>query len=91
MAYNFALGGKDDEQLLLELSKDNFGDHRAGTSKYGLPRRKGPFQIHLAPHKYRRSSHNLYNEIMQRLIVRDFAVHARYLRELVEVRDFYLS
>jgi len=28
---------------------------------------------------------------MQRLIVRDFAVHARYLRELAEVRDFYLS
>jgi hypothetical protein len=66
-------------------------DHRGGTSKYGLPRRMGLFQIHLAPHKYRRSSHNLYNEIMQRLIVRDFAVHARYLRELVEVRDFYLS
>ena len=28
VAYNFALGRKDDEQLLLELSKDNFGDHR---------------------------------------------------------------
>ena len=48
-------------------------------------------KIYLAPHKYRRSSHNLYNEFMQRLIVRDFAVHARYLRELAEVRDFYLS
>ena len=66
-------------------------DHREGTAKYALSQRKGPFQIHLAPHKYRRSSHNLYNEIAQRLVVRDFAVHVRYLRELAEVRDFYSS
>ena len=29
VAHNLALGEKDDDRLLFELSKDNFGDHRA--------------------------------------------------------------
>jgi hypothetical protein len=57
-------------------------DHREGTSKYALPQRKGPVRVYLAPHKHRRLSHNIYNEIMQRLFVRNFSLHARYLREL---------
>ena len=37
VAHNFALGQKDDEKLLFELSNDNFGDHRVRTgSGFGL-------------------------------------------------------
>ena len=64
-------------------------DHRTGTSKYALPKRRGPFRTYLAPGKHRTSKKDTYDEIMQRFIVRDFFLHAHYLRELAEVHDFY--
>jgi Mannosyltransferase putative len=63
-------------------------DHRAGTSKYGLPRRLGPFRIHLTP-SYRPTTKNVYDELIQRFIVRDFALHVRFLEELGEVHDYH--
>jgi hypothetical protein len=65
-------------------------DHRAGTSKYALPRRRGPFHAYLTPAQHRSSIKNIHDELLQRFIVHDFDLHARYLRELAEVRDLYL-
>jgi hypothetical protein len=57
-------------------------DHRTGTSKYALPKRKGPFTVHLAPYKWRPSLKNLYDELMQRFFVKEFSLHVKYLDEL---------
>jgi hypothetical protein len=65
-------------------------DHREGTSKYRIPRGGSLFRSYLTPHKYRRLRHNIYNEVMQRILVRNFALHAEYLRELAEI-DFRSS
>lgn len=65
-------------------------DHKQAAAKYGLPQRRGPFKAYLASHQYRPLSHNLYNEIMQRLIMRDFSEHARYLCDLAQVRESHL-
>lgn len=62
-------------------------DHRTGASKYALPRRKGPFTLHLAPYKWRPTVKNVYDELMQRFFVRDFALHGRFLDELKELHD----
>lgn len=57
-------------------------DHRTGTSKYALPKRKGPFTVHLAPYKWRPSMKNLYDELMQRFFVKEFSLHVKYLDDL---------
>lgn len=62
-------------------------DHRSGTSKYALPRRFGPFQLHLTPYKWRSQRKNVYDEFMQRFFVKEFAQHVRYLNELSEIHD----
>jgi hypothetical protein len=64
-------------------------DHRTGASKYGLPKKKGPFRVHLTPDKYRPSKKNVYDELVQRFVVRDFALHARFLEELGEIHDYH--
>jgi hypothetical protein len=62
-------------------------DHRTGASKYGLPRKKGPFTIHLAPYKWRTTTKNVYDELMQRFLVKEFRLHVKYLDELKKFSD----
>jgi hypothetical protein len=62
-------------------------DHRTGTSKYCLPSRKGPFPLHLTPYKWRPRWKNVYDELMQRFLVKGFARHVKYLAELKEIHD----
>jgi hypothetical protein len=57
-------------------------DHRTGASKYALPKRQGPFTVHLAPYKYRSKAKNVYDELMQRFFVKEFRLHVKYLDEL---------
>jgi hypothetical protein len=64
-------------------------DHRTGTSKYALPKGRGPFQARLTPYKYRPAIKNSYDELMQRFVVRDFALHARFLQELGDLHDYH--
>ncbi len=66
-------------------------DHRTGSSKYGLPRRKGPFRVHLTPYKYRPSFKNLYDELMQHFFVKEFRTHVGYLEELGAIHDEHLA
>ena len=56
-------------------------DHHAGASKYQLTKRIGPFDVHLAA-SHRPVTKNIYDELMQRFIVRDFSLHVRFLQEL---------
>jgi hypothetical protein len=53
-------------------------DHRCGTSKYALPR----WGVHLSPYQLRPTIKNIYDELMQRFVVRNFRRHVRYLRDL---------
>ncbi len=62
-------------------------DHRTGTSKYALPKRKGPFTVHLTPYRWRPAVKNVYDELMQRFLVKAFRVHVGYLRELAALHD----
>jgi hypothetical protein len=62
-------------------------DHRTGASKYSLPRRKGPFTVHLAPYKWRTTTKNVYDELMQRFLVKEFRLHVKYLDELKAFHD----
>jgi hypothetical protein len=64
-------------------------DHRTGASKYALPTRKYGFRSHLAPPSYRPLHKNVYDELMQRFIVRNYGLHAHFLDELAEVRDYH--
>jgi len=57
-------------------------DHRTGASKYGLPKKKGPFTVHLVPYKWRPGVKNIYDELMQRFFVKEFNLHTKYLDEL---------
>jgi hypothetical protein len=66
-------------------------DHRTGTSKYTLPARRGPFRSYLSPGKHRTSRKDFYDEVAQRFIVRNFGLHARYLRELSDIHESYSS
>ncbi len=62
-------------------------DHRTGTSKYALPRRRGPLTVHLAPYRWRSGAKNVYDELMQRFLVTGFREHTGYLRELGALHD----
>jgi hypothetical protein len=64
-------------------------DHRTGTSKYALPKRRGPFTVHLAPFQYRPSIKNVYDELMQRFLMQGFRGHVGYLDELDGFRQRY--
>ena len=64
-------------------------DHRTGASKYALPRRRGPVTVHLTPYRWRSPAKNVYDELMQRFLVKGFREHARYLRELGALRNAY--
>jgi hypothetical protein len=64
-------------------------DHRTGTSKYALPTRKGPLTVHLTPYRWRPAWKNVYDELMQRFMVKEFDVHVGYLRELASVHDAF--
>ncbi len=66
-------------------------DHRTGTSKYSLPRRKGPVSLYLAPYKHRSQKKNIYDELMQRFIIREFRQHIVFLRELGDVHARWLK
>jgi hypothetical protein len=57
-------------------------DHRTGASKYALPKWKGPFKVHLAPYKWRPTLKNVYDEFMQRFLVKEFSLHTKLLDEL---------
>jgi hypothetical protein len=64
-------------------------DHRTGASKYGLPRKKGPFTVHLMPYKWRGPLKNVYDELMQRFLVKEFSLHTSILDELDTFRQRY--
>jgi hypothetical protein len=66
-------------------------DHRTGASKYDLPKRRGPFRLHLKPQHYRSTQKNIYDEVMQRFIVRDFDLHTQFLEELGSIHDFHFA
>jgi hypothetical protein len=61
-------------------------DHRTGTSKYSLPRKKGPLTLHLAPYKWRPGLKNVYDEFMQRFFVKEFGLHTKFLDELLRFK-----
>ena len=50
-----------------------------------LPERKGRLRAHLVPYQWRPTFKNVYDELMQRFFVKDFALHVRYLDELADV------
>jgi hypothetical protein len=62
-------------------------DHRAGTSKYALPTWRGPFRTYLSWCDNRTVGEVFYDEIMQRFVVRNFHLHARYLRDLASIQS----
>ncbi len=64
-------------------------DHRAGSAKYDLPKRKGPFTVHLAPYRWRPNIKNVYDELMQRFFVKEFALHVGFLGELKGFHERY--
>ena len=64
-------------------------DHRTGASKYRIPKPVGIFHIYLTPYKYRSTLRNIYDELLQRVVVRDFALHAGFLQELAELQEWY--
>jgi hypothetical protein len=57
-------------------------DHRTGRGKYAVPKRVGPFHTHLAACRFGEAAKDIYDEIMQRFMVRHFTLHVHYLREL---------
>ena len=71
------------------IDGEPLADHRTGTSKYSLPRRKGPLTLHLTPYRWRPAIKNVYDELMQRFLVKEFAIHAGYLRELGAIHDAF--
>jgi hypothetical protein len=68
---------------------EQIADHRSGTSKYSVPRRFGPFRLHLARYELRSRRKDVYDEVMQRFLVRGFGQHSRYLAELSGIRDAF--
>jgi hypothetical protein len=64
-------------------------DHRTGTSKYSLPKRTWMMKSYLLPYKNRPQHKNIYDEFMQRFMVRDFRLHASFLEDLSKAKDSF--
>jgi putative mannosyltransferase len=62
-------------------------EHRTGASKYGLPRKLGPFRRYLIPHKWRSTTRNLVDELFQRIVINNFGLHAAWLIELKQISE----